>query len=150
MRHATRFGADRHSHTLLKGVLFWAAFGIVGLAGIRLLDGVVARSADRLTLSIPNDTQFAGTWTGDGVTLRNQLQGDWLEADLWTNGPRPSLLRSFTLHRGRGQGLLHLRHVFTGNDADGPTLSMNGALLTLQLPAGEAGRTVRLAFHRAS
>jgi hypothetical protein len=149
MRHATRFGADRHSHTLLKGVLFWAAFAIVGLAGIQLLDGVVARSADRLTRSIPNDIQLAGTWTGNGVTLRNQLQGDWLEAELWANGPHPSLLRSFPLHRGRGQGLLHLRHVFTGNDADGPTLSLSGSLLTLQLPSGEAGHTNRLTFHRA-
>lgn len=148
MRHATRFGADRHSHTLLKGVLFWVVFAFAGLLGIHLLDGVVGRSADRLTLSIPNDAQLAGIWTSDGVTLRNQLQGNWLEAELWTNGLHPSLLRSFTLRRGRGQGLLHLRHVFTGDDADGPALSMSGSLLTLQLPSGDAGRATRLTFHR--
>jgi hypothetical protein len=148
MRHATRTWADRHSALLVKGVLFWAVFAIAGLLGIRLLDGVVGRSADRLAISLPSDTQLAGTWTGDSMTLRSHLTGDWLEADLWTTGPHRILLRSFTLHRGRGQGLLHLRHVFTGDDANGPTLSLSGSLLTLQLPSGETGRTTRLSFHR--
>jgi hypothetical protein len=110
---------------------------------------VVARSADRLTFSLPSDAQLAGIWIGDGVTLRNRLQGDWLEAELSTSGPHPSIVRSFTLHRGRGQGLLHLRHVFTGGDTDGPVVSMSGSQLTLQLPSGEAGRSTRLSFHRA-
>jgi len=149
MRHAMRFGADRHSHILLKGLLFWVAFMIVGLASIRLLDGVVTRSADRLTLAIPNDAQLAGIWASDRVVLRNQLQGDWLQVDLWTGGVRPRLLRSLTLHRGPGQGLFHLRHVFASNDVGGPTLSMSGSLLTLQLPVGEAGRFAHLSFHRA-
>lgn len=150
MRHATRLAADRHSHILLKGVLFWAAFVILGVLGIRLLDGVVARSAERLTISLPNDAQLAGTWIGNGMTLRNQLHGDWLEADLWTSGPRPRLLRSFTLRRGQGQGLLHLRHVFAGDDLGRPTLVLSGSLLTLQLSADETRRTTRLSFRHMS
>ena len=150
MRHMTRLGADRHSHILLKGVLFWVAFVILGVLGIRLLDGAVARSADRLTISLPSDAQLAGTWVGNGMTLRNQLQGEWLEADLWISGPRPRLLRSFALRRGAGQGLLHLRHVFAGDDWGRPTLFLSGSLLTLQFSADETGRTTRLSFRHIS
>ena len=149
MRHATQAKGGSHSDAVSKDILFWAAFGLAGLLGIHLLDGMVRRSADRLAFSLPSDTQLAGTWIGDGVTLRNQLQGDWLDTELWTSGPHPNLLRSLPLHRGRGQGLFHLRHVFTSDDAGGPTLSMSGSLLTLQFPANQAGRTTRLSFRRA-
>jgi len=99
--------------------------------------------------SLPSDAQLAGRWSGDSVTLQNKLHGDWLQAELWTSGPRPVLLRSFALHQGQAQGLFHLQHVFVSGDADSPTLSKNGSLLTLQLSPAGSGRATRLSFHRS-
>ena len=38
---------------------------------------------------------------------------------------------------------------FVSGDADSPTLSKNGSLLTLQLSPAGSGRATRLSFHRS-
>jgi hypothetical protein len=148
MAHAISGGAKgRHALIRSKAILFWITFAIFGLIGSYALDRLVGSSADLASLTLPNDGQLEGDWVSGSLQLHNQLRDREVFVQLWQTTPRREQIAAFLLDRRAKQGLVGFRHIFADPDR-GIALSLDGSVLTLDLPAKNGKPAQHIAFRR--